>query len=456
VNQQVDKPYELMKHPLTYVRAQQGWSLRVALREIAKAAEALGINMAIGTPEKIWRWENRGVVPDRFSQRALAHALNVPPERLELLPWPRWLPGAEAVHSAHPWTISGCLDALNSVEDALIDRRGFLTLSGVALTAVASGWASSEPERMIGATKGGRLDAATVAWVEERIPGLRRMDDRLSGASLLRLIRADHHMITELISRSSYPGHLGQRLYRTAADLGQLAGWVVFDIGQHCAAQRYYVAALHAAHVADDRQLGANVLAGLSFQCALVGRPQDGVSLAETAEEHARTASPRVQALIASRQARAHARAGDASACRRALKRAEQMLGRAENTNSTDDPQWVYYFDQAELEAQAGTCFVDLRQPKIAEPFLTRALAAQDRSYVRDRTIYLVRAAKTQIQAGQLDAACGLVGQAAELAYGSYSLRSMESVKDFRKSLKPHASSPHVIALDRQLAALAA
>jgi hypothetical protein len=452
----VAESVELMKHPLTYVRAQRGWSLRIALREIAKAAEALGINMAVGTPEKIWRWENRGVVPDRFSQRALAHALNVPPERLELLPWPRWLPDAEAVYSAHPWTIAGCLDALDSVEDALIDRRGFLTLSGVALTAVASGWASCEPERMVGATKGGRLDAETVAWVEERIPGLRRMDDRLSGASLLRLIRADLHMVTELISRSSYPGHLGQRLYRTAAELGQLAGWVAFDIGQHSAAQRYYIAALHTAHAAEDQQLGANVLAGLSFQCALVGQPQDGVSLAETAQEHAHKASPRVQALIASRQARAHARAGDTPACTRALKRAEQLLGRAENTSSTDDPPWVYYFDQAELEAQAGTCFVDLCQPKIAEPMLTRALAAQDRSYVRDRTIYLVRAAKAQIQAGQLDAACELAGQAAELAHSSYSRRSVESVKDFRKSLKPHASSPYVNALDRQLAALAA
>lgn len=173
------------------------------------------------------------------------------------------------------------------------------------------------------------------------------------------------------------------------------------------------------------------------------------------AATHTRTAAPRVQALIASRQARAHARAGEHRACSHALSRAEDALNRA-GTDPDEDPSWVYYFDRAELDAQAGACHIDLRDPRRAEPLLARALAVQDPAYVRDRTIYLARAARTHIQAGELDAACEPAGQAAELAHRSRSARSVQAVTDFRRSLKPHAAGPHVAALDQQLAALAA
>ena len=36
--------------------------------------------------EKAWRWEQRGIVPDRDSQLALAAELGVPAERVDLLP----------------------------------------------------------------------------------------------------------------------------------------------------------------------------------------------------------------------------------------------------------------------------------------------------------------------------------------------------------------------------------
>lgn len=455
MTQPVVSEYNLIKHPLTYLRAQRGWSQQDLVDAIATSARKLGVPLADGYRKKAWRWENRGVTPEAEAQRALAYVLDIPYEQVQMLPWPRWLPVGEAVPSDYPWTIEGCLQALYAVEDALLDRRGFLTVGGTALTAAAAGWADHEPERVVGALKGGRLDEETVTWAEERIPGLRRMDDRLSGRNLLRLVSADLTMVTELIDCSTYSESLERRLYRVAAELGQLAGWVAFDIGHHSAAQRYYLGALHAAHQANDRAQGANVLAGLSFQQALNGEPRDGVALADTAQEHARTAPPRVRALIASRQARAHARDNNAGACNRALLQAEQMLQLAE-TSSGDDPAWVYYFDRAELEAQAGACFVDLRQPRTAEELLSTALADQDPSYVRDRTIYLVRSAAAQLQFGQLDHACALAGQAAQLAQKSYSGRSIASVKAFRASLKPYSSSPHVAALDNKLGGLGA
>jgi hypothetical protein len=45
--------------------------------------------------QKIWRWEHRGVTPDRVSQLALATELDVPVRQLNAQRWPVWLPTVE-------------------------------------------------------------------------------------------------------------------------------------------------------------------------------------------------------------------------------------------------------------------------------------------------------------------------------------------------------------------------
>lgn len=54
-------------HPLTVIRSQRGWSLSETARRIANRVPGMAVHR-----EKVWRWENRGVVPDDAAQRALA------------------------------------------------------------------------------------------------------------------------------------------------------------------------------------------------------------------------------------------------------------------------------------------------------------------------------------------------------------------------------------------------
>jgi uncharacterized repeat protein (TIGR03917 family) len=79
------------RHPLAQVRAARGWSYQALARVVAKRARTLGVNMA-AERQKVWRWEHRGVVPDRFTQLALAAELGVPPHVVAHEPWPAWLP----------------------------------------------------------------------------------------------------------------------------------------------------------------------------------------------------------------------------------------------------------------------------------------------------------------------------------------------------------------------------
>jgi len=80
-------------HPLAEVRAARGWSCQHLARIPAARARRHGINMA-AQRQKIWRWEHRGVTPDRLSQRLLAEELGLDLEVLAAHSWPDRLPSS--------------------------------------------------------------------------------------------------------------------------------------------------------------------------------------------------------------------------------------------------------------------------------------------------------------------------------------------------------------------------
>jgi tetratricopeptide (TPR) repeat protein len=407
--------------------------------------------------EKAWRWEHWGVVPDRATQLALAAVLQVPEERLDRVGWPQWLPAGDAVRADFPWTADGCRIALaDALERAMLDRRGFLVLSGGVLTGLADQWLSVSPDKIDAALGGrARVDADVVGWIEDRIPMLRRMDDQLGGTQLRQVVDAELRLVNSLLGDGAYNTKVGSRLYSAAADLGQLAGWVSFDAGLHSAAQRYYVAALHAAQAAGDPVLGANVLAGMSYQATTVGEVSDAIALSERAYEGAeRWASPRVTAMLAARQARAYALAGDTEACSAAIGRAESAIMRCRA--DIDEPGWIYYFDEAELAAQAGACRLALGQYESANDRLAHALKLQDPTFARDRTIYYLRLATTQLQLGDLEHAYSLGADACKLARINGSHRIATEMATFRTRLQPWRQDPLAKELDEELQYFAA
>lgn len=133
-------------------------------------------------------------------------------------------------------------------------------------------------------------------------------------------------------------------------DALRLCGWLHFDVADHAAAQAFYVAALRSSASANDSLTRAHVLACTSFQAGLNGHHQEAIVVIEAAEERTKhTATPRLRALLASRKARAYAKAGDTALCGRALNEAERRLG--STTSGIEAPRWIYFFDQAELNA---------------------------------------------------------------------------------------------------------
>ncbi len=122
---------------------------------------------------------------------------------------------------------------------------------------------------------------------------------------------------------------LGRRLHATAGELMRVAGWLSLDSGHHPQAQRYWVAALHAAHAAGDRALGANVIGFMSAQAIDLGQIRESVTLADTARAGYPGVTPRVAGICDLRAAEACAQDRSVTECRRALDSASLILGGA-------------------------------------------------------------------------------------------------------------------------------
>ncbi|SFE11199.1 hypothetical protein SAMN05216251_101554 [Actinacidiphila alni] len=312
-------------------------------------------------------------------------------------------------------------------------RTGKGTDRGTASAAVAGHWddeaipaprpervprqataATALPDNAVDATLAAAVvDRPVIEWLEAGVLGLRKLDDRLGGASVRHRVEADLRMVRGLLHRGQHERAHEGRLLRVAADLAQLGGWAATDTGRHGAAQRHYLTGLRLAHSAGDRSLAVALWGGLALHAVIAGRPRDAVAAAEAGVRAAGGAPPAVRALAASRLSRAHAAVGADGPSRRAVAEAERQLDLAERESG---PSWLYWFDTVELAAQSGQSLLDLGHAHEARPLLEQALAMQDASYVRDRCLYSARAATARALTGDLEGARSLGREAARLS----------------------------------------
>lgn len=436
-------------HPLSYVRAERGWTYQDLVDVLARRVG----NMA-ARREKAWKWENWGVVPDIETQRALADELGVPHAVINALGWPAWLPTGNQLVVDLPWNVDTCLAALDQTAGAaVLDRRGFLTLSTGALVTVADRWTEHETPRLTAALRGGRIDPTLVECFEQRMPTIRRMQNALGGGSVRAMADAELRLVTDILLQSSYTQALGERLYNVAAELGLTAGWSSFDAGYHSAAERYFMAALRSSHAAGNRTIGANILKCMSLQLVDADRPEEALALARAARQGAADAPPRVVAMLTARQARAHAVLGQATECEQLLIAADAAMSRADDHLA---PSWAQYFNQAEYCAQVAACYLLLRRHQATDDWLRQSLELQPAERRVDRATYLMWRAETVLSLGDVDHACSLVGEAVPSIATARSARNRRRLIDLHGRLRRHHQAPAFAALDEQVRTLIA
>src|SRR5690606_9045688 len=144
------------------------------------------------------------------------------------------------------------------------------------------------------------------------------------------------HEVTDLLQEPQ-PESTTRRLFKVAAELAELAGWMSYDVGLQPTAQKYFVLALHAAKEAGDRPLGSYILSSMSRQMIHLGRPDGARALRHRAACGSRDcAGPRTRSTLYAMEARAYANMGQPGRCERAVRMAEDTFAGAAEWDEPD------------------------------------------------------------------------------------------------------------------------
>ncbi|MBQ1092367.1 hypothetical protein [Streptomyces sp. B93] len=393
-----------------------GWSKGELARQVNRRARQLGANHISTDTSRVRRWldgENpREPIPrilsELFSER---FGCVVSVEDLGLRT-SRPAPSATGVDL--PWTGPQTVALLSefSRSDLMLARRGFLGTSlvlsaGPALIEPMQRWlvpvppapSRPDPEPVPATRARGRLSKPELDLLESTTVMFRQWDAQCGGGLRRKAVVGQLHEVTDLLQEPQ-PDATTRRLFKVAAELAELAGWMSYDIGLQPTAQKYFVLALHAAKEAGDRPLGSYVLSSMSRQMIHLGRPDDALELIHLAQYGSRDcASPRTQSMLYAMEARAYANMGQPGKCKRAVRMAEDTFAEADEWDEPD-PDWIRFFSEAELHGENSHSFRDLayvagRSPayaSLAEPLMNRAveLFAEDGEHQRSYALNLI------------------------------------------------------------------
>jgi hypothetical protein len=260
---------------------------------------------------------------------------------------------------------------------------------------------SGAPAREIAGRKVGSSDVKRVRTTSELFD---RLDSQYGGGharrSLIEYLRDD---VARML-RGSYNAEVGRELFSAAAQATLLAAWMSYDSGVHGLAQRYFIQALRLAQEADDRLLAASILDAMSHQATFLGRFPEAANLARAARMGtSAVATPILTAHFHVMEARALAQLGDAVACDRALSEAVREF---ERRTPGEGPEWIQYFDDAEMAAEFGHCNRDLGRAVDASTYASQSLVSTTGEYIRSDFFATMVLADAYLDQGEAEQAC--------------------------------------------------
>ncbi len=333
---------------------------------------------------------------------------------------PRWGP-LEVVVEA----LGGAVDEFLALWVAVRDAEDAQDLDRDPAVSPLPDWGDRSAAGVSGAV---RPDAAMHTDLVQELKNLLLAEDRLGARSVLPA--ALRRVPAIAVLRGAAEGDLHQDLLSIEAQWAQFCGWLYQDLGNHSASEQWYLQALARGHEAGDDDMVASVLS-MRANAAWGLRNAERCITLSSASLRITMASPGVRALSAQQLARGYALVRDREACERALDDAVSLSAKAA-TKPAGVPPWLYYQTPTRLEIQRAMCYRDLGMHGKAIGMLRKAIADLPDTYRRDRGQYLARLAVTLHEAGEVQEAAAVAGQARALATETGSARAMQELDRLR------------------------
>lgn len=355
-----------------------------------------------------------------------------------------------------PWSPSGTIEMIGHLtrKDLALDRR----TATRAIVGVAVGGTLLEPlERWLSGSvpeKATRDRPSTISpheveQIELAATLFRNWDDHFGGGLRRKAVIGQLSEVSDIL-RESHSSDIARRLFRATAELSETAAMMSWDSGLGGIAQRYYVLALQASKAAGDRALGANILAGLARQLLYMDHAREALELVRLAQDgSAGRATPTLQAMLHTREAWAYAKEGRVSAFRRATEKAELALLSRGAAGAGKDPDWIGYFDEAELAGVTGGRLLELahQEPRLAEEaadYIERAINLRQNYRIRSLALDWVGLAEARLRQGELEEASRLGHSAVEIVERTPSDRVRLKLIELYQCAKVHNRTPAI------------
>lgn len=305
-----------------------------------------------------------------------------------------------------------------------LDRRGFATMVTGAAAAVML------PNVPVPA----RVTASHVRYLKTCAENLSSRDQAIGGGALLKQAVRQWDRARRMLDESDYTEQVGCELLSVTGDLAVTAEWLALDAGNVRLARRMDAEALALAGGLGDSGVIAHVLELSSMLCSHLARSDGGKGLARQglrlADQAANAAvhepMPRLHALIALRRASAASLLGDEHAFRTSIGRARSELDRG---MSSDDPPWIRFVDEFEIDAQEAVGHSNLGRYSTAIDLHRTSLAGPGVA-VRNRVC--TRAQLASALAAEGDASPALTEARAVLPVLADGVRSVRALNELR------------------------
>ncbi|MFM9370303.1 hypothetical protein [Streptomyces sp. Da 82-17] len=330
-----------------------------------------------------------------------------------------------------------------STEESDVLRRAFMSGSTATVAAASLGLTGPFSTEADAAPR--RVGETEADAVEEAVRRIRLLDDRHGADGLYRRAAVPLRNAFALLDAGTARRSTSDRLHSGAGELAISVGWLAHDSGRFDDARSHYAEALATARMAGDASLEAHAFCNMSFLARDAGRPREAVRAAQAAQRSARErGSARLLSLLALREAGAYALLGDRSACEQALARAQALFGRG----GTDaDPEWMSFYNEAELEGLEAQCWSALGQWGRAARHAQRAAhVARTRTphFTRNIALYTAEAADDLARSGRPEEAADAGSRVLDLLDEVQSSRIQSILTTTARVLLPHRRTPVV------------
>ncbi len=224
-----------------------------------------------------------------------------------------------------------------------------------------------------------KVDSAHVRYLHSSMEKLYTKDQILGGGALARDGLRLYHRARRMLDEADYSEATGRQLMSVAGELAVCVGWLAYDADNQSLARGLYSEARLLADQSGDDGLAMHAMQLMSLQSVhlarkggLPGGARDAVRLSERATELARhDPSPQLHALLASREATAHAVAGDNRGFTVAIGRAWREMDRG---FADDGPVWLRFVNSSEIATAEARGRSYLGDPVAAAALYRRSL----------------------------------------------------------------------------------